>query len=81
MGIAWLPEGRSKGFGKDNSRSAALPEQPPTKDPSCQDSVAELKAQDPIICKAEERRFTHHLFSPPGNSHCILGTDAQSWCW
>lgn len=63
MGIAWLPEDRSERFGKDNSRSAALPEQPPTKVPSSRRSVAELKAQDLIICKAEERRLTRRLFS------------------
>lgn len=46
MGIAWLPEDQSEGFGKDNCRSAALPEQPPTKESMSRGSVAELKAQD-----------------------------------
>lgn len=55
-------------FQNYNPCSAALSEQPPAKEPSSWDSIEELKAQDLVTSKAEERRLTHQLFSLPGNS-------------
>lgn len=62
-----------KDLERDNSCSAALPEQPPSTKPISQDSVAELKAWDLMICKAEKRRFIHCLFSPPWELSLCFG--------
>lgn len=65
--------GRSEGFGKitptPQSPQAATYQRA---EELGQCSRAQSTGPDHLQCK--ERRFTHPLFSPPGNSHSILGT-------